>query len=598
MSIRNLSGAPDLGGGNRRRTKTLDGAEISSSLSKTLSQLGSLTGSAPEHNRPRGRSIHIAGDLISSFQQKPRYISSSYNVTDEIPELSVLPPPPPPPPSSSSPRFLPRLRSSTWDASGMGRMSSPNLMSKSFSSDSPPSVGSTKSLTAIIDKEGDKLEETIQSLAFEDGEVGLYQMSDSENSEESKCEETPDKFGMDPVHEIIQGEHDLSPKSDAVSSLVRKDSSSTIKSDGGRGASVTFAEELTEYSDERESRPNIWRETLDDDEGDGTIDSPFAPYSTTGRNDKFDRFQRQTSEPSLLEKLNPFNKLSWSLIGSCIVRTAPCFWCSKKLGISATDREILLRLNRLCEFFCIVQIGAGIFLFVITVTGYVEDDSEELATEEGQDKPLVSPDLWNLEWFVYCLTMISVVLLIASILAQHHIRDVNLVGSVRFMWAFYWLLPVQIFFMIGLFDYFNVNEVKMKHWWDDPSMLKPREVYCEDGTANDECKVPIEGGIDYETEELWCQAYYKSDRCTEIRDSAQDKWIVTTRTFYTANGIWALLLVVVMWTSLNVLQAIITLPIVQRSKESNIPLWLTFPIAGCFIVGYFLHYSETSVTEE
>ena len=32
------------------------------------------------------------------------------------------------------------------------------------------------------------------------------------------------------------------------------------------------------------------------------------------------------------------------------------------------------------------------------------------------------------------------------------------------------------------------------------------------------------------------------------------------------------------------------MPIVQRSKESNIPLWLTFPIVGCFTVGYFLGF--------
>lgn len=43
-----------------------------------------------------------------------------------------------------------------------------------------------------------------------------------------------------------------------------------------------------------------------------------------------------------------------------------------------------------------------------------------------------------------------------------------------------------------------------------------------------------------------------------------------------------------MWTTLCVLQAIITAPLVQRSRESNIPLWLSLPIVGCYTLGILL----------
>ena len=43
-----------------------------------------------------------------------------------------------------------------------------------------------------------------------------------------------------------------------------------------------------------------------------------------------------------------------------------------------------------------------------------------------------------------------------------------------------------------------------------------------------------------------------------------------------------------MWTTLSVLQAIITAPLVQRSRESNIPLWLSLPIVGCYTLGILL----------
>ena len=38
----------------------------------------------------------------------------------------------------------------------------------------------------------------------------------------------------------------------------------------------------------------------------------------------------------------------------------------------------------------------------------------------------------------------------------------------RFMWALFLLLLIQIFCLIGLFDYSKVNAVTIKHWCDDP----------------------------------------------------------------------------------------------------------------------------------
>lgn len=171
----------------------------------------------------------------------------------------------------------------------------------------------------------------------------------------------------------------------------------------------------------------------------------------------------------------------------------------RKLSISATDREILLRLNGLCSFFCVVQIALGLFLFSTSVMGVVQerDDAvEEAALADDGNAPkskqseleneedltnliLISPDLWNLKLFVYMLSIVNVVLLIASVLSQRVIREVNLVGSVRFMWSLFWLLPIQIFLMIGLFDYYRVMEVWIKHFWGDASMAYLRGLFCK-----------------------------------------------------------------------------------------------------------------------
>ncbi len=47
--------------------------------------------------------------------------------------------------------------------------------------------------------------------------------------------------------------------------------------------------------------------------------------------------------------------------------------------------------------------------------------------------------------------------------------------------------------------------------------------------------------------------------------------------------------------TVNTLERIISKPIVQKSRESNVPAWLTLPTIGCVGVGVILLYSNTSV---
>jgi len=590
-SIRNLSGAPsfgssalDAGGGKRRsRSHTADGEMSSSLSSRTFSQLGSFASSTGDGRANRrsmyaafhagGSQHHVSGEVTGpnqSFSYRPHYnISTNYNIADASFKSSATPPlsKTPSPPSGR----LRKLRSSTWDSSGMGRLSHLTRLSKN---DSPGSAASGESANGITagqkGQAGEKVSEATklvfdddevelssfegdnENLVFDDDEVELSSSEgDSENNDET---ETEDMHVMElqgsllsaAQHEVIFEEDDVSGSSSDVEINFAKDqadetkcgnlkgsSSLSMKSENSKsGKGVTFAEDGSEHDEERDARarpsfcaklPALTRwDKSDEDEGSGVVGSP-----TAGQNSKAStHFQRQTSEPSILAKLNPFGDLSWSLIGSFIVRTAPCFWCSKKLGISATDREILLRLNLICAFFCVIQICSGIFIFLIQFTGYVEDDENELASEADEDKPLISADLWSLQLFVYSISVVAFVLLVASMVAQRAIREVNLVGSVRYMWVLFWLLPILIFCMIGLFDPYAVNEVHTKHWWDDPSMKTSREICCEPGTANDKCKVPILGGIDYDNEEEWCRTKYdNSTDCEAIRDGAQGKYI-------------------------------------------------------------------------
>ena len=138
----------------------------------------------------------------------------------------------------------------------------------------------------------------------------------------------------------------------------------------------------------------------------------------------------------------------------------------KKVGVSATDRQIVIRLNILIVVFCLVQIASGLFVLTTALIGKYQSfhATTNSYDEKVNVKPLVSQDLWSLTTFVYFLGGINFILLIAATLAQRAIRYVNLAKSVRYMWTLFWILPLQIFFMIGLFDYNQIMEVWAKHW--------------------------------------------------------------------------------------------------------------------------------------
>ena len=66
-------------------------------------------------------------------------------------------------------------------------------------------------------------------------------------------------------------------------------------------------------------------------------------------------------------------------------------------------------------------------------------------------------------------------------------------------------------------------------------------------------------------------------------------------TFYTALAIWGICVLVLLMLMINSLERIISKPIVQKSRESNVPAWLTLPTTGCALVGAIYLYSPSSL---
>ena len=225
-----------------------------------------------------------------------------------------------------------------------------------------------------------------------------------------------------------------------------------------------------------------------------------------------------------------FDGFGVSRISACLVRNAPCFWCfGNSLDVGATDRSILYRLNILCAFFAIGQVVAGALLMVALYSTLIVDrQGSTVARIDSSNN--ISMDLWNLNPSVFAFAIIGVIVLITAICTLRVVREVNLRGAVRYLWTMMWLLPLQIFFVIALFDAHQVTEVWVTHWWYLPSMAWFRKVFCATDTSNTSCVVPVGGGLAHTSELNWCKDLVTgATNCTEIRDQAQAE---TTRFMY------------------------------------------------------------------
>lgn len=151
---------------------------------------------------------------------------------------------------------------------------------------------------------------------------------------------------------------------------------------------------------------------------------------------------------------------SWTRMAYFVVTRAPCFWgCGFRSQIAPTDKAILGRLNILVAFFSAGQVGSALFLFIVMFLPNLVDrevtKQSDKESENGGNGFEILVNIWNINTHVFALGVLASVNLFASILTIRVIRNVNLVGAIRYLWLLLWMIPFQIYFLIGLFDYFR-----------------------------------------------------------------------------------------------------------------------------------------------
>jgi hypothetical protein len=387
-----------------------------------------------------------------------------------------------------------------------------------------------------------------------------------------------------PVPSYAQERPRNQPQQDSIWRL----SSHTGESVNSQSGAITFQSETTRYHSgvEREFRKEAFRRNQSTPNRDGEeVDAASSDGSES------------TLEPMIVCGItcsmwftrlvnNPFSLYQISL---GIVQYAPCFWfccCSKSdlQGSASSDRFILARLNTISFFFTMMQLVAASWL--ATVLFWI--------TGEGAAGAF-SPHWWNCNGAVFSVGLIGAVIMIMCFCTVRIIKEVDLMGAIRYLWALLWIFPVEIFFNITLFDYHRVTEVWVVHWWGVNQLSWFRDKYCLDGTANTLCLVPINGGPDYATEDGWCQALYNATDCSYIRDDAQKATTYWLLMFYTSLATWGCIFLFLVLLVINTLERIISKPIVQKSRETNVPGWLTFPTIGTALVGTVFLFSHSSL---
>jgi hypothetical protein len=209
-----------------------------------------------------------------------------------------------------------------------------------------------------------------------------------------------------------------------------------------------------------------------------------------------------------------------------------------------------------------------------------------------------APHFWNCNGATLSIGILAFFLILTCSCTIRGTKEVDFVRAIRCLWIVLWIVPFEIFFNISLYDYYNVTEVWIRHWWLDGQMSWFRVFFCESGTANSTCLVPIDGGPGYQSEDAWCMATHNSMECTQVRDDAQEWMQRLMLTFYTGLAGWSSVLLGLLMLIVDSLQHIITKPIVQKSRESNVPAWLFLPTLTNAMVGGVLHFSPSSLLSE
>lgn len=184
-------------------------------------------------------------------------------------------------------------------------------------------------------------------------------------------------------------------------------------------------------------------------------DREAAALEEIGNNEatSSDESDELTTEGLACMVKNLFDVFDAHRISLCVVKSTPCFglWCKNELqGSASSDRFILARLNILSFFFAIIQLVASLWLCVVLFIKGELNNNGDFGSEIH---------LWNNNGSVVFIGCLALVLITTCFWTIRIIKEVDLVGALRFLWLLLWILPLEAFLNISAFDYHHVTSI-------------------------------------------------------------------------------------------------------------------------------------------
>ena len=137
-------------------------------------------------------------------------------------------------------------------------------------------------------------------------------------------------------------------------------------------------------------------------------------------------------------------------IAIAVVQYAPCFVCCRVR--TPTHRAILGRLNILLAVWALFPIGMAVFLANVLYNPHTKNFSRSLpiqywpSTDTAPDQTsgmgIGSANLWNINGPLLLLGWIAAIVLVATIFTWRVVRDVNLMGAIRYLVRIQTQLPL------------------------------------------------------------------------------------------------------------------------------------------------------------
>ena len=179
--------------------------------------------------------------------------------------------------------------------------------------------------------------------------------------------------------------------------------------------------------------------------------------------------------------------------------------------------------------------------------------------------------------------------------------------------------PIMFIFSVLCLDFHDYFRAWSTLSWTQDDMRRIRSFFCDKAalmvediddittafgrstTANVECNVPLEGGADFDSEDLWCAnktQYANTGICTYIRDQSTEDFYEWSLTWLNMLGSLGVMSVSLMLICNGLVVRIVTIQTIMNKLQHMINVFLIVPVAFCALVGVYLVYQLAALELE